>query len=281
MSWVVQPHLLPKRYLYEKLAVGAAEQTVTILPSGRMMMVARQCSCANAQPQHPQLDNPFKCVGNRSTSCEYAVSYSDNGHVWSPLSTLTGAGSVCPTLVRFGQRTLLSGGRRGAFVWELTAAGRVQASYNIRSLHDAAVKRFQLPRNWEFSQQNQTFPEPLDDGESSSYMSMLRISDVDGLIVYDQLANNWAGPRANITLDEYPRTEDRVFAMRFRLKADDLAAKKAAKVLRTRASFFIEPEAMLSRQSPLHDVLWDGVNRVKAPATMYSPWAPYPHYAVG
>ena len=60
-------------------------------------------------------------------------------------------------------------------------------------------------------------------------------------------------------------------------KSDDAAAK----VLRTRASFFIEPEAMLSRQSSLHDVLWDGVNRVKAPATMYSPWAPYPHYAVG
>ena len=58
-------------------------------------------------------------------------------------------------------------------------------------------------------------------------------------------------------------------------------ASSSTKLLQTRASFFIEPEALLSRASPLHDQLWDGVYRVHAPATMYSPWAPYPHYAVG
>jgi hypothetical protein len=59
------------------------------------------------------------------------------------------------------------------------------------------------------------------------------------------------------------------------------ASSSSSKLLRTRASFFIEPEALLSRASPLHDQLWEGVYRVHAPATMYSPWAPYPHYAVG
>ena len=58
-------------------------------------------------------------------------------------------------------------------------------------------------------------------------------------------------------------------------------ASVPAALLRTRASFFIEPEAMLSRASALHDALWDGVRKVRAPSTMYSPWAPYPHYAVG
>ena len=45
-------------------------------------------------------------------------------------------------------------------------------------------------------------------------------------------------------------------------------------VLRTKASFFIEASAMLSRQSALHDQLWDGVKAVGAPQVMYSPWAP-------
>ena len=213
LSWVVQPHELPKRYLYEKLAVGAAEQTLGILPGGRMMVVARQCSCANVQP--PQVGNPFKCVGNHSTSCEYAVSYSSDGRKWSPLGTLTHAGSVDPTIVRFGDRTLLSGGRRGAFVWELSATGHVQAGHNIRSLHNAAVERSHLPPKWKFTQRNQTFPHPYDDGESTSYMSMLRLSDNEGLIVYDQLANNWVGPVAGH--NEYPRADDHVYAMRFRL----------------------------------------------------------------
>jgi hypothetical protein len=55
----------------------------------------------------------------------------------------------------------------------------------------------------------------------------------------------------------------------------------ATTLLRTRASFFIEASAMLSRDSPVHDRLWDGVRQVGAPMTMYSPWAPYPHYCVG
>eukprot|EP01048_Picozoa_sp_COSAG05_P043832 COSAG05_NODE_24460_length_251_cov_0.684211_1_plen_32_part_10 len=27
--------------------------------------------------------------------------------------------------------------------------------------------------------------------------------------------------------------------------------------------------------------MWDGVRTVAAPMTMYMPWAPFPHYAVG
>ena len=91
-----------------------------------------------------------------------------------------------------------------------------------------------------------------------------------------------SGPKHKLTLLPYGATDLRIaeFPVVATAKTDD-ATVKTANVLRTRASFFIEPEAMLSRQSPLHDVLWDGVNRVRAPATMYSPWAPFPHYAVG
>ena len=51
-------------------------------------------------------------------------------------------------------------------------------------------------------------------------------------------------------------------------------------LLRTKASFFIEASAMLSRRSPLHGRLWAGVAAVRAPQVMYMPWAPYPRYAV-
>eukprot|EP01047_Picozoa_sp_COSAG01_P065464 COSAG01_NODE_8849_length_2638_cov_1.501772_1_plen_78_part_10 len=44
---------------------GAGEQTLSLLPDGKtLMLVARQCSCANVVP--PQVNNPFKCIGNRS-----------------------------------------------------------------------------------------------------------------------------------------------------------------------------------------------------------------------
>ena len=59
------------------------------------------------------------------------------------------------------------------------------------------------------------------------------------------------------------------------------AASSGSRILKTRAAFFIEASAMLSYASPLHDQLWAGVRRVRAPMTMYSPWAPYPHYCVG
>ena len=45
--------------------------------------------------------------------------------------------------------------------------------------------------------------------------------NAEGLIVCDQLANNWVGPVAGH--NEYPRAEDHAYAMRFRLvmKAGD------------------------------------------------------------
>ena len=118
-------------------------------------------------------------------------------------------------LVRFGQRLLLSGGRRGASVWELSASGQVETSYNIRALHDEAVQSGHLPLAT--FKLNQTFPAPLNNGESTSYMSLLRLSDSEGVIVYDMLANSWAGPLPGGAKGEYGHREDHVFAMRFRL----------------------------------------------------------------
>ena len=213
LSWVVEASQLPERYKYEALAVGAGEQTVGVLADGRMMLVARLCSCANIDP--PQVNNPFKCT-DASTACEYGVSYSDNhGRDWSPLSTLAGAGSVAPTLRRFGKQMLLSGGRRGAFVWTLTPTGLVASAYNIRVLHNAHA-----PASMDKFTQNQTVagspnPGPLGNGESTSYMSLLKLSDSEGVIVYDMLAHDWAGPNPGGAVGPWGRKEDHVFAMRF------------------------------------------------------------------
>lgn len=187
------------------------------LADGRLMVVARLCSCGNIDP--PQANNLFKC-STPSNACEYGVSYSENhGRTWSPLSTLSGAGSVAPTLRRFGRRTLLSGGRRGAFVWTLTPAGLVDEAYNIRELHNAHA-----PNRMDKFTQNQTLPGspnpgPLGNGESTSYMSLLSLSNTEGLIVYDMLAHDWAGPSAGglVTVGPWGRKEDHVFAMKFRV----------------------------------------------------------------
>ena len=64
-------------------------------------------------------------------------------------------------------------------------------------------------------------------------------------------------------------------------ESDAKGAKLQPNILKTQAAFFIEASPMLSRESPIHDRLWDGVARIRAPMTMYSPWAPYPHYCVG
>lgn len=72
--------------------------------------------------------------------------------------------------------------------------------------------------------QNQTLPGspnpgPLGNGESTSYMSLLSLSNTEGLIVYDMLAHDWAGPSAGglVTVGPWGRKEDHVFAMKFRV----------------------------------------------------------------
>lgn len=43
---------------------------------------------------------------------------------------------------------------------------------------------------------------------------------------------------------------------------------RATRALKTQAAYFVEASATLSRQSPIHDALWDGVATIGAPMTM-------------
>ena len=89
------------------------------------------------------------------------------------------------------------------------------SAYNIRVLHNDHA-----PASMDKFTQNQTVagspnPGPLGNGESTSYMSLLKLSDSEGLIVYDMLAHDWAGPNAGGAVGPWGRKEDHVFAMRF------------------------------------------------------------------
>jgi hypothetical protein len=43
---------------------------------------------------------------------------------------------------------------------------------------------------------------------------------------------------------------------------------RATRALKTQAAYFIEASATLSRESPIHDALWDRVATIGAPMTM-------------
>ena len=227
VSWVLHPEDVPARY-NKQLEVGAGEQTVGFLSDGRMVVVSRICSCSNVKPPDTQ---HFKCT-NSSNFCDYGVLFSldDTGENWSGLELLAGAGSVAPSLQRFGTRLLLAGGRRGQFLWDISN-GTVSAAVDLRTHHNDAVRAHNLSIDT-FFQQQEPSPFPLDNGESTSYTSLLKISETKGIVVYDMLSQNWAGPPGNGRPGpayEGGRREDHVFSMRFHVAADPVVKAKQEK----------------------------------------------------
>jgi hypothetical protein len=218
VSWVLHPEDVPARY-NKQLEVGAGEQTLGFLSDGRMVVVSRICSCSNIKPPDTQ---HFKCT-NSSNFCDYGVLFSldDTGEHWSGLELLAGAGSVAPSLQRFGTLLILAGGRRGQFLWDISN-GTVSAAVDLRTLHNNAVHAHNLSLDT-FFQQQEPSPYPLDNGESTSYTSLLKLSETEGIVVYDMLSRNWAGPPGNGRPGpayEGGRREDHVFSMRFHVAAD-------------------------------------------------------------